>query len=301
MDNKSEEKIIRQVVRGIYQIQKTRIGIGNRICAAFRSKMGLKPSQKEEEADKEALKILEDVRSCFKRLTDGLTTLPTLRNFRPYEGSIIDSYTELMLVKSYEDFLRTEEEQANRLEYALREYPIYTEFLKGVKGVGPMIAGVIISEIDISKATYASSLHKYAGLDVVITEEGIGEGRSRKKNHLVESVYKDKDGNEQLKLGISFNPFLKTKLVGVMAGCMIKCNSPYAQSYRDYKFRLQNMPEHKDKTDGHRHNMAMRYLVKLFLTDLYAKWRELEGLEVHPPYHESKLGIYHNKVKPEAA
>jgi hypothetical protein len=52
------------------------------------------------------------------------------------------------------------------------------------------MAGVILSEIDITKAEYPSSLHKYAGLDVA----GDGQGRSRKKEHLEESDYIDKDG-----------------------------------------------------------------------------------------------------------
>ena len=42
--------------------------------------------------------------------------------------------------------------------------------------------------------------------------------------------------------------------------------------------------------------MAMRPAVKTFLADLYEVWRGLEGLEVHKPYAEAKLGIVHTKV-----
>jgi hypothetical protein len=48
-----------------------------------------------------------------------------------------------------------------------------------------------------------------------------------------------------------------------------------------------------EKSKGQRHNMAMRYMVKMFLIDLYTKWRTLEGLPVSVPYSEAKLGIKH--------
>lgn len=291
-----ERQVVRQLVRGVYQLQKTRIITGNRVCAAFRSKMGLAPSQKEGEADKEALKILKEVRSCFERLTDGLVMLPSHRKFFPPEGSIIDKYTELVLVNSYMELLKNEEDQFKRLDSILMDFPVYANYFKGVKGVGPAMAGVLISEVDITKVTYASSLWKYAGLDVVINDDGFGEGRSRKSHHLVDREYTDKNGVIQLKKGITFNPFLKTKLMGVQTGCFIKCASPYAEMYRNYKFRLQNMPEHAEKSDNWRHWMAMRYMIKMYLIDVYVNWRTVEGLPVYPPYHEAKLGIYHRKA-----
>ena len=44
------------------------------------------------------------------------------------------------------------------------------------------MAGVLISEFDIHRARYPSSMWKYAGLDVARD----GRGRSRKAEHLVE-------------------------------------------------------------------------------------------------------------------
>jgi hypothetical protein len=37
--------------------------------------------------------------------------------------------------------------------------------------------------------------------------------------------------------------------------------------------------------------MALRYMIKIFLIDLYNNWRRLEGLPVAPPYSEAKLGM----------
>ncbi|MCP4149787.1 MAG: hypothetical protein GY757_18725 [bacterium] len=154
------------------------------------------------------------------------------------------------------------------------------------------MSGVIISEIDIGKALYPSSLWKYAGLDVA----GDGQGRSRKKEHLVETEYTSKDGEQKMKKGITFNPFLKTKLVGVLGPAFLKARSPYAEIYGDYKNRLENNPKHLEKTKGHRHNMAIRYMVKRFLVDLHREWRALEGLSVSEEYSVAKLNMHHRQA-----
>ena len=152
-----------------------------------------------------------------------------------------------------------------RLKSILKGYPLWTEFLEGVKGIGPAMGGVILSEIDISQAQYPSSLWKYAGLDVAKD----GRGRSRKKEHLVEKGYTDADGKPCTTVGITFNPFLKTKLMGVLGGSFLKAKSPYTEVYYGYRTRLENHPEHQEKTKGHRHNMAMRYMIKRLLADLH--------------------------------
>lgn len=282
---------IRVMVRGVYDLQKMRIQTGNRITGNFKHKLGQKPSQSEADLEKESKDILKQLRLSYDRITDGIADgLPTQRKFK--SDGLIDSYTELCLLDMYFGYEYNEKKAFRQLEQALKEHEIYTEFLSKVKGVGPAMAGVIISEIDIRKARYASSLHQYAGLSVGPD----GKGMSRRKEHLVESTYIDRDGNEKTKLGITFNPFLKTKLTGVLGPSFLKCKSPYSKSYYDYKSRLENHPEHKDKTKLHIHNMANRYQIKLFLNDLYAKWRALECLEVHPPYHEAKLGIFHKGI-----
>lgn len=284
----SDKDLLRTIVRGAYDIQKLRIQMGNRIVANFKAKLGQKPGEPEEELDPKEKSIINDLRARFKKITDGVKTFPRQAAFKGDE--LISSYTELCLLAQYVELEQDEDRHFRRMEKVLNEYPIYTEFLEEVRGIGPAMAGVIISEIDITKAQYASSLAKYAGLDVA--EDG--KGRSRKPEHLIKVKYIAKDGEEKERDSITFNPFLKTKLVGVLGPSFIKCgNEKYAKAYYDYKHRLENHPSHQDKTKGHRHNMAIRYAVKLFLFDLYAKWRALEGLEVRPPYHEAKLGIVH--------
>lgn len=103
--------------------------------------------------------------------------------------------------------------------------------------------------------------------------------------------YIDKNGNKALKRGITYNPVLKTKLMGVLSGCLLKAKDPiYSTIYYDYRRRLDGGQRYKGYTDGRKNMMAMRYMIKQFLRNLWVTWRTLEGLEVTFPYEVSKLG-----------
>lgn len=86
----------------------------------------------------------------------------------------------------------------------LKGVPIYEQFLKDVRGVGPTMAGVIVAEIDIHRAPTASSLWAYCGLAV---DQETGKAVRRQKG---------KKAN--------WNPFVKTKMIGVLADCIIKAD-----------------------------------------------------------------------------
>ncbi len=287
----NQQSNLKTMVRGMYDIQKLRIQMGNRIVANFKAKLGQAPSESETTLDAEGKRILKTLRESHKKLTDGVKTFPRRKGFTGDE--VISSHTELCLVEDYLNLEAQEAAHKRHIESTLEEFPIWTDFMWGVKGIGPAMAGVIISEIDITKAEYASSLWMYAGLDVAPD----GQGRSRKAEHLVEVEYKDKEGETKTKKSITFNPFLKTKLIGVLASSFIRAGeNTYEQIYRGYKNRIENMPAHAEKSKGHRDNMAKRYMVKQFLVDLYTVWREIEGLPVALPYSEAKLGIIHKKA-----
>ncbi len=53
------------------------------------------------------------------------------------------------------------------------------------------------------------------------------------------------------------------------------------------------------KSDAHRHAAAVRYMVKMFLQQLYVEWRTLEGLSVRAPYQEQYLGHKHHETSRE--
>lgn len=279
---------LKTIVRGSYDLQKLRIQIGNRIVGNFKVKLGQEPSESEDSLDVDSKLVLSTLRASYKKITDGVKNFPNRKTFKA--DGIIADYTELCLIAQYFEVERDETNHFNRLKNILEDFPIYTEFLKGVVGVGPVMSAIIISEFDIHKAEYPSSLWKYAGLDVAAD----GKGRSRKKEHLVESSYLDKEGVIKQKMGISFNPWLKTKLIGVLGTSFVRVGKgDYNESYKNYKNRLENMPVHDDKSKGHRNAMAIRYAVKRFLVDLHREWRTIEGLTVPEEYSVAKLGITH--------
>lgn len=313
---------IRIVVRSVYDIQKLRIQVGNRIVGNWKAKLGQAPGESENTLDDISKALLAKIRATNKLITTGAIddlehgetaaqkkekklagivsklldkhyselvpkgTMPIKSTFKG--DPIISDYTELCMIQQYKELEQQEARHFRSLANALEDYPIYKHFLEPIRGCGPAMAGVIISEIDIHKAKYPSSLHMLAGLDVA----GDGKGRSRRKEHLVERDYLDKEGKPAKKMSITFNPFLKTKLY-VLAGCFIKSGGPYRQIYDNYKNRLENHPMHQSKTKGHRHAMSQRYMLKILLIDLYNAWRPLEGLIVAPTYAEAKLGLVH--------
>jgi hypothetical protein len=285
------KSLLRTMVRSAYDLQKLRIEMGNRLVAQFKSKLGGKPGKKETEMiDDEGQDLLKDLKARFTKLTEGVAKeLPVKRKWKGDE--LITSYTEGILLYNYITLERDEAKQFRLLETTLDDFPIFTEFLRNIRGCGPTMSAVVISEINIAKARYPSSLWAYAGLDVVATD---WRGRSRRKEHLRQIPYIDKDGKPATRLGITFNPLLKTKLTGVLGPCLIKAGSdPYKAIYDGYKHRLESHPKWSALTKAHRHNAAIRYMIKRFLCDLYAAWRPLEGLETSPEYAEAKLRITH--------
>ena len=280
---------LRTMVRGAYDIQKLRIQMGNRIVGNFKAKLGQEAGETEDDSvDAEGKAILASLRAHYKKIADGVAGFPRAKDFQG--NGVIDTYTELCLIAEYVELEDQEKKHFRRLTSVLEEFPIYVQFLEPIKGIGPAMAGVIVSEIDITKARHPSSLWKYAGLDVASD----GRGRSRKADHLVEKAYTNKDGDAAMRNSITFNPFLKTKLTGVLAGSFLKTTpNHYRDIYDGYKNRLESHPAHQEKSKLWRHNMAMRYMVKMFLIDLYVAWRTIEGLPVSLPYHEAKLGHRH--------
>lgn len=277
---------LRAQVRGVYDIQKLRIQTGNRIVANFKVRLGQEPSKPEKDLEAEAKRVLNTIRADYRRLADGWSRFPGVKRFKPTE--LISSYTELCLIDQYVSLESSEGKHFRQIEGALGSFAIWTEFLKGETGVGPAMGGVIISEFDIHRAAYPSSLWKYAGLDVA----GDGKGRSRRQEHLVEVDYTDKNGAAAKRKSITFNPFLKTKLMGVLAGSFLRTGAARRVDYDNYRHRLKSRPDfcdHEKGIDAHHDAAAKRYMVKMFLRDLYNTWRPLEGLDVAPTYQQAKL------------
>jgi len=185
----------------------------------------------------------------------------------------------LVVLKERRDFvLAFEENTAKELAKEIHTYPLWKHFLSQVKGCGETVAAVIISEFDINKAPTVSNLWSFAGL---------APGKDRKVK-----------GQK-----CPYNQFLRAKLCGVLGSSFLKCNSPYREYYDNMKNRLQsadwgmaskNPTDKKRPKAGHQHKAANRYMIKMFLRDLYIAWRTLEGLPVREPYQEQYLNHKHS-------
>lgn len=302
--------------------------------------------------------------------------------------AVLSKKTKEKLTKQSELFDTLERNSLSIIRDYLKEHKI-SKWLEGVRGCGPTMAGVLIAEIDITRANYPSSLWRYCGLHVV---EGVAARRRKGQK-------------------VDYNPWLKSKVLKVLGDCMLKAGTDpktkeptkYRVVYDNYKHRKKSqrircmacdgtgiaaravgkqdeakikelisglsplqigwlrgdgkvaklpakqrehlvseevldeygeltnfglalqaaLPEEGDdgkqgkkkgtkpqkkcancegtgtgpwgKSDAHRHNAAMRAMVKALLVDLWVEWRKLEGLPIVPTYAEAKLGIVHGE------
>jgi hypothetical protein len=104
-----------------------------------------------------------------------------------------------------------------------------------------------------------------------------------------------------------YNRRLKS-IIYLIGDQFIKQQTPlYVDEYYKEKARLRRLYPEPVKTnngrwpykftDSHVHRMARRKMVKIFLSHLWAKWREFEGLPITRPYAEAILG-HENIVEP---
>ena len=195
-----------------------------------------------------------------------------------------------------------EKRLAKEIEKEVKALPIWKAFFDGVKGCGPLMAAACLAEFDIERATTVSKMWQFSGLN-----PGMVRGKKRKqgKGKDFEIIVTDEmvRGDRRTPGFVSpFNGWLRTKLVGVLASCMIKAQSSYALDfYYPYKARLEQSEvkassgekSWSEESKGHRDNAAKRYMIKMFVKDLYVAWRTIEGLEVRKPYQEEYLGHIH--------
>lgn len=159
----------------------------------------------------------------------------------------------------YDRLYEIEEEIDDEIKRTAADVPI-VERMMAVKGVGPILAVKIAAMIDIRRADTVSALWRYAGYGVA--EDGKRD-RPIKGQKLV------------------YNKRLKTAC-RLVAKSFLLSGSPYRRIYDDARaYYDRNRP---DWTDGHRHNAAIRKMIKVWLQHVWVVWRKLEGLPVSQPY-----------------
>ena len=213
----------------------------------------------------------------------GLTKEGKTKKKAPERDLILLTY----LLNRREEVYNMEKELEREISKHISKEPLWTEFLKHEKGVGPMMAAVILTEIDIHKGDCVSKIWSFAGM---------APGKDRKVK-----------GKK-----CTYNAFLKAKMLGVLGSSFLKCKARYSRIYYELKQRLENSDNEvienvkggkkktikwRDATLKHRHDAANRRMVKEFLKDLYCAWRVIEGLPVRKPYAEEYLNKKHGDFK----
>lgn len=283
---------IRPIVRGLEDMAKVRIATGNRLVSTWMHQRGIANNQATTDEDrlklqKERDKMLDRLRLEYTRVTDGIVgnlsetngakmssesliiaTLPKPKDFKPTD--IISTYAELMLIDMYVKLINDEQMGLSNLGKALDDVAIYNRWLKFIKGIGPKMAGVLLSEIDLSAPNRKpGSIITYAGIDTVfygwykgddgkkveLSEDEItawcndhpGEtnmvwngksvtfdikGRDRTKVSMRDVEYTDRYGDQQVRKSLGFNPWLKTKLLGVLIPSFLKSSPRYLDGER---------------------------------------------------------------------
>jgi len=219
---------------------------------------------------------------------------------------------------------------AKSIEHEVDRYPLWTEWLSTVKGCGPTYSAVILTSFDIEIATTVSKMWQFAGLNPGMVRGMKVVAKSAYKPEMGDFIREMEDRQGKVKAVIRthemvrgdrrtpgflspFNGWLRTQLCGKLGPSFLKARSPYAIAYyyplhvpldRRGEFgpgRL-DVEENacaasgkpwKEEREGHRSRAANRYMIKMFLRDLYVQWRTIEHLTVRPPYAEEYLGREH--------
>ena len=295
---------LKNLISGYYDQQDQRIRVGNRIAALeYQRRMieagnvdenGNPIAMKEPDRDPgEHAKMLKAMIDFYKENCEEVNKKNNPGKIKLLEkkNGLIKDILIWSHVEDLVNYTNREAHYANLVNAEVEKHPVYIHFLSKVPYCGTMMSAICLSSFDITKARHVSSFWKYAGLDTVVDPEtGERVGRTNKKSLMEEVEYVDSNGEIQKRKTLGYNPKLKSKLLGVLADMFLKYNVYYRSFYDTYRRRLEirkSMGE--DLSPARIHRMAIRYMMKIFVQDLWVNWREIEGYPVEPSYFEVYL------------
>jgi len=296
------------------------------------------------------------------------------KNGQPIPEIKLHEWDKERLEHTKDKLQEAEDSALKDIEFCLQRVPFYVSVLsdkKHFRGIGPTMAGVILSSFDIHRSDTVSKMWALAGLrpmpcfrckscQSVVTDNEDGTfihpkidkiactTKPRDTRELTRADVFESANAQRAQAGVklNFNKWLRTKLVGVLGpvilkmttfhcpkcmdkmsnlkaegkatefymhparkesdprkacewapskvekGALIRMDAPFRKFYDDYKNRKTQAGW--GVSDGHRHNAAVRYMVKMILLDIHTKWRRFEGLPVRPTYQEQYLGHTHH-------
>jgi len=184
------------------------------------------------------------------------------------------------------------------ISFEIEDVPVFKEFLKNIKGLGPILCGALLAYFDPRKAQHASGFWKYAGLHVEN-----GKAVKRKKGQRID--YNPKVKVLCWRVGDSFlkqrTPFYREIYDEAKIEETRKLNDPVSNPencpmFKECSLKLRGRAKRLGREPKgfpcklHIHFRAMRKMVKRFLADFWIAWRTLEGLKVSESYAVTKLG-----------
>jgi len=274
--SKITEMLGRIVSGAYYDMQEVRISTKNRIRDIIRKKAeGIAFDAVEEKKEDRDFKKKYTDKQLFNMWDDLLKK----KEITEYEYKYVQ-----MCWKLADDSEKIEDKYKDRmLEYVSQENT-YVEFLKKVRGIGPVISANLLKEFGTcSQYDTVSALWCHTGNHVN------GDGRAPKRHK-----------------GQKFDPPLRTFTWKISNNLMKQNKGLYRKYYDDAKRRYLNRvypdgeleakygkPYKKEDTKlskGHAHNMALRVMRKVFLAHYYGCAREMADLDTRETYVKEKLG-----------
>lgn len=169
-----------------------------------------------------------------------------------------DDETVELIERWHSRFLELEKEVEKDIRSIAEDIPIIQHMVE-VKGISFILAAKVVSMIDIQRAPTISALWRYAGFAVINGE--------RERPIKGEKLH--------------YNKRLKSTCY-VVASSFMKASSPYRKIYDQAReYYDEKKP---DWTDLHKHRAASRKMIKIWLSHLWVRWRDLEGLSITEPY-----------------
>jgi len=281
MDGKmNEEKMLREIGRIVagayYDHQSVRTASMNRIRDVIRARVeGIDKSKPEAKKEKKSF----DKKYADENLPKFLDELLAKQKLTNEEHEYLIRFLELAqnalkLENQYKTFM---------LQYVETE-PIYTKFLKHIKGIGPVIACQLIRNFGYcEKFRHVSSLWKLCGLHVV-------DGKAPKRQKKQKTDYSPRLRAFVWNIGQSF---LRAK-----TPCYYRLYLSFKEQEAAKEFpegelaKIYGKPYTEKDTKLrplHVHNRAKRKMEKIFLQHYWVCARELAGLPTDNPWAE-KIG-----------
>lgn len=189
-------------------------------------------------------------------------------------------------ILGYKDDIRGLETQIESIKEKLNElaeeHPLWTDFLKKVKGIGPTLAGLLIGVSgDIERVSSVSGYWKSFGL--LVGEDG-----------KIKKLEKGQQGT------VGYPPARKIR--GWIRVSIFKVGSQYGGFFYDYfnkEFNRYKL-ERPEWNEGHCRGAAIVKMHKIFLSLVYEVWRKARDLEFREPYI-LMVPPHSHRIRPEDA